>query len=451
MMDNILLAKKIAAAVQQAGGRVFFVGGCVRDRLMGIESSDIDIEVHGIHPEQLEQILDSFGRRKEVGKSFGIYMLEHHTLDIALPRKEIAIGTHHRDFKIEVDPFISTADAARRRDFTVNAIMQDVLTEEIIDHFNGKKHLQSRLLRHVDDDSFAEDPLRVLRAAQFAARFDFSVDKDTVGICKVIKLDTLSRERVMEELKKALLLSQKPSRFFTFLRECNQLNIWFKELEDLIGVPQNPKYHAEGDVWNHTMMVLDAAAQLRAQAKEPLFFMMSALLHDVGKAVTTVKVDGIIRSYNHEQKGIPLAQTALKRLSNERNLFRYVLNMVKLHMRPGALASQNSSVRATCRLFDSSVCPEDLLLLAAADNAGRLPQGEKDHIEFLTHRLTEYKQLLELPQVCGQDLINAGLTPDKHFKDLLLYAHKLHLSGINKSAALQQTLAYYKELTKNDN
>ncbi len=450
-MDNILLAKKIATAVQHAGGRVFFVGGCVRDRLMGIESSDVDIEVHGIHPEQLEQILDNFGQRKEVGKSFGIYMLEHHTLDIALPRKETATGTRHRDFKIEVDPFISTEDAARRRDFTVNAMMQDVLTGEIIDHFDGKKHLKKRLLRHIDDKTFIEDPLRVLRAAQFAARFNFSVDKDTVNICKAISLDTLSCERVMEELKKALLFSPTPSRFFTFLRECNQLNIWFKELSALIGVPQNPKFHAEGDVWNHTMLVLDAAAELREKAKEPLFFMMSALLHDVGKAVTTTQVDGIIRSYNHEQKGIPLAQTALKRLSNERNLHRYVLNMIKLHMRPGALASQNSSMRATNRLFDSSICPEDLLLLAAADNAGRLPQSEKDHMAFLTRRLSAYRQLLKLPQVCGQDLISAGLKPDEHFKVLLSYAHKLHLSGINKNAALQQTLAYYKELTKNDN
>ncbi len=450
-MNNILLAKKIAVAVKNAGGRVFFVGGCVRDRLMGIESSDIDIEVHGIHPEQLEQILDTFGQRKEVGKSFGIYMLEHHTLDIALPRKETATGTHHRDFKIEVDPFITTLDAAKRRDFTVNAIMKDVLTGEIIDHFDGEKHLNSRRLRHVDDDSFAEDPLRVLRAAQFTARFDFTVDQDTINICKAIQLDTISRERVMEELKKALLLSQKPSRFFTFLRECNQLDIWFKELANLIGVPQNPKYHAEGDVWNHTMMVLDAAAQLRAQAKVPLFFMLSALLHDLGKSITTTEVDGIIHSYNHEQKGIALAQTALKRLSNERNLFRYVLNMVKLHMRPGALASQNASMRATNRLFDSSVCPEDLLLLAKADDTGRLPQSEKAYMPFLTHRLSVYQQLSMQPQVCGQDLIDSGLTPDKHFKNLLAYAHKLHLSGVNKTAALQQTIAYHKELTNHDN
>ncbi len=449
-MDNILLAKKIATAVANAGGKVYFVGGCVRDKLMGKESSDVDIEVHGIYPDQLEQILDTFGRRKEVGKSFGIYMLEHHTLDIALPRKETAIGTHHRDFKIEVDPFISTRDAARRRDFTVNAMMQDVLTEEIIDHFDGKKHLWEHRLCHVDDNTFAEDPLRVLRAAQFAARFDFSVDENTTNMCKAISLDTLSCERVMEELKKALLFAQKPSQFFTFLRECNQLTVWFKELAALIDVPQNPKYHAEGDVWNHTMMVLDAAAKFRTQAKEPLPFMLSALFHDLGKAVTTEKIDGVIRSYNHEEKGIPLVQTALGQLTGERQLCRYVLNMVKLHMRPGALAAQNASTRATNRLFDSSVCPEDLLLLGKADDMGRLPPSQNDHDTFLYQRLLAYRHLMEQPQVCGQDLLDAGLTPNEHFKDLLTYAHKLHLSGVDKSSALAQTLAYYKEQNKND-
>ncbi len=447
-MNDIQPANKIANAAAALGGRVYYVGGCVRDRLMGKAWGDVDIEVHDITPEQLEAILDDCGRRKEVGKSFGIYMLEHHTLDITLPRQERPTGTHHRDFAVEVDPFIGTLKAARRRDFTVNAMMQDVLSGEIIDHFGGKEDLANRILRHVDPHTFPEDPLRVLRGAQFAARFDFALHPDTVTLCKGISLKELSCERVMEELRKALLSAEKPSRFFTVLRECGQLEVWFKELHALIGVEQNPKYHAEGDVWNHTMMVLDAAASLREQAQEPLSFMLSALFHDLGKAVSTKMIRGALRSYGHEKEGLPLAAAALKRLTNERALIRYVLNMVELHMRPHALAAQSASLKATNRLFDSSLCPEDLLLLAKADDLGRLPKAAQDHTPYLTERLEQYRDIMSRPQVRGEDLIAAGLTPDEHFKDLLSYAHKLHLSGVDKERALKQTIAYTKELMK---
>lgn len=448
-MDDRILAEKIAQSVADAGGTVYYVGGCVRDSLMGQESKDVDIEVHGIPQQALEEILDTFGRRKEVGKSFGIYMLEHHTLDIALPRRERPTGKGHRDFLVEVDPFISTLDAARRRDFTVNALMQNVLSGEVIDHFGGKEDLGRKTLRHVDAHTFVEDPLRVLRAAQFTARFEFSVAPETIALCKGISLANLSAERVMEETKKTLLFARKPSLFFTFLRECGQLKVWFEELYSLIGVPQNPKYHAEGDVWNHTMMVLDAAAELRERAKHPFYFMLSALLHDVGKAVSTVEINGVLHSYNHEKEGIPLIENALRRLTKESRLRQYVVNMTLLHMRPRTLAAQDSSSRATNRLFDRSLCPEDLLLLARADDNGRL-QAQKgaDYMPFLEKRLKEYKELMRREQVRGEDLIAAGLTPNEHFKDLVAYAHKLHLSGVDKESALKQTLAYQKELIK---
>lgn len=445
-MKDIILAKKIAQAVSTLGGQVYYVGGCVRDGLMGKESTDLDIEVHGITREQLEKILDDCGKRKEVGKSFGIYMLEHHSLDIALPRKERPTGNRHQDFAVEVNPFIDTLTAAKRRDFTVNAMMQDVLSGEVIDHFDGKADLEKKILRHVDETTFPEDPLRVLRGAQFAARFDFALHADTITLCKNISLKDLSRQRVMEELKKALLTAHKPSRFFNVLRECEQLDIWFGELSALIGVKQNPKYHAEGDVWNHTMMVLDKAAELRDQANEPLFFMLSALFHDLGKAVSTKLIDGILHSYGHDNEGVAIAATALKRLTDEHALTRYVLNMVKLHMRPHALAAQNASKKATNRLFDSAVCPEDLLLLSKADDLGRLSNTARDHMPFLLQRLGHYQDIIAKPQVRGQDLTDAGLIPDEHFKDLLAYAHKLHLSGVDKETALKQTLSYYKTL-----
>ena len=169
------MARRIGQRVAAQGGRVYYVGGCVRDRLLGKDSQDVDIEVHGVTPEALEGILDSLGERLQMGVSFGIYGLKHVCLDIAMPRTEQATGRGHRDFAVSVDPFLGTQKAAMRRDFTINALMEDVLTGEVLDPFGGQEDLRRGILRHVNAQTFVEDPLRVLRAAQFAARFGFSV------------------------------------------------------------------------------------------------------------------------------------------------------------------------------------------------------------------------------------------------------------------------------------
>jgi tRNA nucleotidyltransferase (CCA-adding enzyme) len=180
-----------------------------------------------------------------------------------MPRREKATGRGHRDFEIEVDPFIGTYKAARRRDFTINALMQDVLTGEVVDHFGGMDDLRAGIIRHIDPETFIEDPLRVLRGAQFAARFGFRIAPETVELCKGIDLSALSRERIEEELKKALLKSDKPSVFFEEMRRMEQLDVWFPELGQTIGLEQDPVFHPEGDVWVHTMEVIDRAAAVR--------------------------------------------------------------------------------------------------------------------------------------------------------------------------------------------
>ena len=319
------MAVEIAKLVKQAGGETYYVGGCVRDFLLGKQSKDVDIEVHGIEAEKLECILDSLGKRIEIGKSFGVYNLKGCFLDIALPRSERAVGDGHRDFVIGVDPFIGSYNAAKRRDFTINAIMQNVLTGEIIDHFNGRQDIEKKVIRHVCDATFGEDPLRVFRAAQFASRFNFTLAEETKNICKTMKVSTLSYERVFEELSKALLKSEKPSIFFEILREIDKLSDFFPELENLIGVEQNKKYHSEGDVWVHTMMVLDECVKRRESVSNKLAFMLSALVHDYGKAVTTEVVNGEIHAYEHEVKGLPIVETFLKRICNEKKLIKYVL------------------------------------------------------------------------------------------------------------------------------
>ncbi|MBQ7821690.1 MAG: HD domain-containing protein [Clostridia bacterium] len=448
MNKDILIANKIARAVNDAGGCAYYVGGCVRDKLLGIPSGDLDIEVHGITPDTLDGILDQIGHTREVGLSFGIWSLDDSDIDIAMPRLEEATGRGHRDFKTHVDPYLGTEKASRRRDFTVNAIMENVLTHELVDHYGGQTDLKNGILRHVNDESFAEDPLRVLRGAGFAARFGFTVADETLELFRCMQLEKLSCERVFGELAKALLKADKPSVFFDVLKQTGQLDTWFPEIKALIGVPQSPIYHAEGDVYNHTMLVLDEAAKLRLKAKRPLYFMLSALCHDLGKTVTTAELDGKIHAFGHETEGLSLIKKFLHRLTNESDLRKYVLNMTKLHMRPNMLVKQNAGKKSYNRMFDESIEAHDLLLLAKADFYGSV-SNEKEPYESTEERLhsalDEFHELMSRPYVAGADLIDAGLTPGEDFKRLLDHAHKLRLAGVPKKEALAQVLAEAKK------
>ncbi len=543
------LVQKIAESSAKKGGRAFLVGGYVRDYLLGRPGKDLDVEIHGLTPEQVEEVLtevtggkaggaeapcgeaggsamlrESIGSSAmpcgfiKKGKAFGVYGIPHLDLDIALPRSETATGRGHKDFDILIEPFIGPAKAARRRDFTVNAMMMDPLSGEILDFYGGKEDLKNKILRHVDDDAFGEDPLRVLRAAQFAARFEFDIAPETVAICKTIDLTALSRERVFEELSKALLKANRPSIFFEKLREMGQLKDWFSEVEALIGVEQSPIFHPEGDVYVHTMRVLDAAADVIQSSWEPrtenpeipkdiaacdkyrpdakasennqqeenscskyrpearnLYFMLSALCHDMGKPATTAFVGGRIRALGHEEEGEKVSRKFLERLTSERDLIKYVTNMVLLHMKPNMLCGQNSGIKATNRLFDKSCDPAGLVMIARCDrrrepediekimamaeelearmdtSAGDYKetrpenespaQREQRFEDFLWLRLKAYKEQMAKPQVTGEDLIAAGIEPGPEFSELLEFAHRLHLAGVPKSDALKQVLA----------
>ena len=434
--------RQLAARAADAGGRAYYVGGCVRDALMGRESKDYDVEVHGLSPAALEAILDTLGERIAIGESFGIYTLKGCAVDIAMPRKEHLRGRGHKDFDVIVDPELGVREAARRRDFTVNAMMRDVLTGELIDPFRGQRDLKRGILRHVDDETFPEDPLRVLRAAQFAARFGFRVAKETVRLCSGMDLTALSPERVMLELQKALLQSDHPSVFFQTLREMDQLRPWFSEVADLIGVPQNPRFHTEGDVWTHTMLVLDAAAQYRDRADRPLGLMLGALTHDFGKPATTELDSGRYHAYGHEEAGAALAERFLRRLTNETALIEYVSNLTALHMKPNVIVASGASVKTSNRMFDRAIDPEALICLSMADGQGtvsRCPYVSCE--EKLEARLSLYRETMAQPYVMGRDLIEAGLTPGPDFSDFLALAHKLRLAGIPKEDALRQVLA----------
>ncbi|MCD8312006.1 MAG: tRNA nucleotidyltransferase [Firmicutes bacterium] len=457
-------AVKIASEVRALGGETYFVGGCVRDRIMGIESKDVDIEVHKIAPAILEKILDGVGEKIEVGASFGVYKLRGVDIDISMPREDFARGLNgrenersrgHKDFDVIVNPFVGERTAASRRDFTVNAMMENVITGEILDFFGGRDDIKHKILRHVSDGTFADDPLRVLRGAQFAARLGFEIAEETRALSRSVDLSSLSRERVMGELEKAMLTAEKPSVFFRELAEMAQLSPWFCEVESLIGVVQGKKHHAEGDVFTHTMMVVDEAARRRGRANYALGYMLSALTHDFGKALTTtIDADGSIHAYGHDDAGVPVADKFIRRLTDEKRLVSYVKSMTKLHMKPLRYAAANSSVKATNALFDESADPDDLLLLSEADVSGSVPSGGDDergrYGEFLSSRLEIYREYMARPYVKGQDLIDAGILPGEAFGEAMKYAHRLRLAGVDRESALKQTIAFARSAKKDD-
>ena len=441
--QDMALSLEIARRVGEAGGRAMYVGGMVRDQLMGVACKDIDMEIYGITPQALRDILTGLGTVVEKGASFGVYGLEHSGIDIAMPRRERATGTRHTDFEVAVDPNLSFREATRRRDLTVNAMMRDALTGELIDLWGGRRDLAARVIRHVSDETFPEDALRVFRAAQFAARLEATVAPETIGLCARMDVGGLSRERVFDELAKALMKAPRPSVFFRTLKSTNHLEEFFPELGRCVGVEQNPAYHPEGDVFEHTMLVLDSAASLRDRARWPLGFMVAALVHDLGKAEATRRLeDGRIVAYGHEVAGVPLCEAQLRRLTNQQKLIDYAKNMTWLHMRPNLLAGAKSRKAKTRQLFDLSVCPEDLILLSRADASGKLDRPYDEANEaFLLERLDDYRRVLERPMVTGQDLIDAGLKPGPRFSEWLKRARMLHFSGQERNRALAQVVS----------
>lgn len=434
-------AEEIAERVHALGGSAYYVGGYVRDRLLGRDSKDIDIEIHGITEDALIELLSDMGETASFGRSFGIHTLRGTGIDIALPRTERSTGQGHRQFDVSVDPFIGTEAASSRRDFTINALMQDVLTGEILDYHGGREDLEKGIIRHVSDASFADDPLRVLRAASFASRLGFAIAEETASLCRSIDISQLSSERIEEELAKALLGSDSPSVFFEELRRMDQLSFWFPELEALIDLPQDPLYHPEGDVWVHTMEVIDRAAALRDKTDEPLSFMLLCLCHDFGKAVTTELIKGRYHAYQHEVKGIPVIESFLRRIVKEKSIRRYVTGMVPLHMRPNVAAFSKPSVKSTNRLFYEAASPGDLVYFAICDKP--VLAGEEKFTgdsDFLWERLSVFEATMAKPHITGKDLIEAGISPGEELGRLLDYALKLRLAGIDKDQAMKQVM-----------
>jgi tRNA nucleotidyltransferase (CCA-adding enzyme) len=419
---------EIAEAIAAAGGRAILVGGRVRDHLLGIESKDADIEVCGLSLEQLERTLSRFGEVAHIGRAFGVFKVKGVDVDFSLPRRDSKVGQGHKGFKIDYAPDMPFEEAARRRDLTINSIGYDIRDGKILDPFGGRRDLELKVLRATDPAHFPEDPLRGLRVAGFAARFEMTPNEELATLCAGLDLSELSPERVFEEMGKILLKPDRPSIAFEFLRETELLR-FFPELLAMIDVEQEPDWHPEGDVYVHTMMVIDEAAKLREGDADDLSLMYGSLLHDVGKPVTTSKLNGRIRSYGHDLEGVGIAQRFMTRLRAPGRLVSQVGALVRHHLAPGLYYQNGAKAKAYRRLArdldDAGVSMELLLRVATADHFGRTtedalarhyPAGDwfKKQIESL-----EIEETAPRDVVLGRHLLARDFAPGPHLGEIL--------------------------------
>jgi len=454
---------RLAESARNASGRALLVGGCVRDDLMDKQPKDWDVEIYGIEPARLRELLETFGPVNIVGEAFTVYKVGAH-LDVSLPRRERKTGRGHRAFIIEGDPEMSLAEAASRRDFTINAILQDPLTGEILDPRKGRDDLQRGIIRAVSPDTFSEDSLRVLRAAQFAARFEFRVEPETVSLCRAIDLSDLPSERVWGEMEKLLLRAQRPSIGLGWLHALGAIDQLFPEIKALIGVPQDPEWHPEGDVFVHTRLVVDRARELiddLPYAKQ-VTVMLAALAHDFGKPATTEFIDGRLRSRGHEEAGVDPTLSFLDKL-NIRTLDGYdvraqVVALVRDHLKPGEYFKKRAEVGDGAFRRLARKCELDLLYrVAKADSLGRNADWvPREHWyssaaqEWFINRARELEveSKAPAPLLLGRHLLELGLEPGPRIGEITRAVYEMQLDGRVQSLDAAKEVA--KELISTD-
>lgn len=430
--------------------RALLVGGFVRDAVLGLQPKDADLEIYGVSPKRLEQLLDQlFSERvNAVGRAFGVFKInlgDGLDFDVSVPRRESKTGRGHKGFEVCGDPAMTIEDAARRRDFTMNALAANPLTGEVFDPFHGIEDLRRGVLRVTDPERFQDDPLRVYRALQFAARLDLAPDVKSRELMRemVARGDTheLPRERVTEEIRKLLMKSARPSTGFELARELGIVERDYPELHALIDCPQELEWHPEGDVWIHTMMVLDEAAKLIRQPErdltddERLQVMLGALCHDLGKPATTAFVDGRTRSLGHEDAGGEPTLTLCAKWTFAQDDVAAAVAVAKEHLKPSMFAksyergemNDANYVNAVRRLLKRIHPASWRVLIAAseADSRGRaIPgmdtkpytEGERFIKAIRTNKLDEAPAK---PLIQGRDLLELGLEPGPRMGEII--------------------------------
>jgi len=446
-------AKAIAREVRAAGGRALIVGGWVRDRLLGIECKDVDVEVFGLDGDKLKPLLSRFGQVNTVGESFTVYKVAD--LDVSLPRRESKVGRGHKAFAVTGDPALSIEEAARRRDFTINAISWDPLTREYLDPFDGRGDIERRLLRAVDARTFADDSLRVLRAIQFAARFAFTLDPGTRALCERIDLDDLPAERIWGELEKLLLKAHRPSVGLALALELGIIARLFPELLRLVGCPQEPEWHPEGDVWVHTLLVVDEARKRIDDLDYPqqVAVMLGAVCHDLGKPSTTAVIDGRIRSMDHEEEGVKPATALLDRLNVHTmqgyDVRRQVLGIVANHLKPGMFYKADPQAGdGAFRRLAQKVDLELLARVAKADCEGRGGGFDCSAMDWFVERARALgvEHQAPKPLVLGRHLLDLGMKPGPAIGQVLKEVYERQLDGT--VASFEDAFALAREIVR---
>jgi len=437
---------RLLAVLRAAGGTPYVVGGAVRDFLLGLQAKDFDVEVFGLPAARLEPLLGAHGRVDAVGQAFRVYKLSgvegvEGALDVALPRRDSKVGPGHRGIAVEGDPSLSVEEAARRRDFTINAMLFDPATGELLDPWGGRRDLEARLLRAVDARTFGEDPLRALRAVQFAARYELEVDEATAALCAAMPLAELPAERVFGEVEKLLLKARRPSLGLALLKTWGMLPVVAPELLALEATPQDPAWHPEGDVWEHTLQVVDEAASLVDDLAEDrprqLAVMLGALCHDLGKPPTTKFEDGRIRSRGHEEAGLLPTTSLLDRWSVHTllgyDLRAQVLALVAHHLKPGQLFDEREKVSDGAIRRLARKCEPDLLYrVAKADCLGRRPGAfEPVAMEWFRERVHQLDVAVRPPEplLKGRDVIALGIAPGPEIGRVLRAVYERQLDG----------------------
>lgn len=424
--------------------RALLVGGFVRDSMLGKHPKDADVEVYGVTVERLETVLHQYfpGKIDRVGRDFTVlkvFVADGLDFDVSIPRRESKTGPDHTDFKIVGDPRMDMREAARRRDFTWNALAADPLTGEVFDFFNGIEDLKNGIMRVTDTERFQDDALRVYRAVQFHGRTGFRPEPNTLALMKTMvergDLARLSHERVTEELGKLLLKSEKPSVGFELARELGIIEKYYPELHAMAGTPQEEEWHPEGDAWVHTMMAVDAAAKLIRQPErgfskaEKIQVMIGALCHDLGKPATTKVLKGRVRSLAHEEAGRKPTKAMLGRLKFGEDVAQAAETIAAEHLKPAMLhmsrmkeshsesALDQKQYENAVRKLIKRIHPTSWRVLVAAsesDSRGRaIPGVDRDPYEaglMFAKTIVEKKLDVEptKPLIGGVDIIAAA-------------------------------------------
>ncbi|MDF1498291.1 MAG: HD domain-containing protein [Patescibacteria group bacterium] len=395
---------EISQAIKEAGGEALLVGGSVRDMFFNKIPKDFDLEVYKLEAPEIAKIIEKFGKVSEVGKAFGIikvFLPNGIDIDVSLPRTDSKAGEGHKGFDVKTDPNMSIKDAASRRDFTMNSMASNPLTGELHDPFKGLQDIENRILRVTDFEKFQDDPVRAERAPQFVGRFGLEIEKRSLELMKTMvpELKEEPKSRIIEEWKKLLIKSDKPSLGLIAAKSIGIFKELHPEFDDLTKVPQEKEWHPEGDVWMHTLMSVDEATKLcreyDLEEETTLIIMLSSLCHDLGKKSTTetIEKDGEMRitSHGHEQAGEEPTKKFLSDIGVDGLTRGKVVNLVTNHLVPSmwfidsTIRNQEVSKGAFNRLAKKihPATMRELALTGAADHRGRGPFSNPENPEQL--------------------------------------------------------------------